>query len=166
MVGNEHSGRPGGNPNLTQMSKERSTGPTTPGGKLKVSMNSSKSLGTSKQIDLAMKELGLKFSKASESLELKKEFKKWFDSVTGKELTEIAKLEEIINFYETDTSMRVVKKLKEGVPLDDSDLKALKQHKEALEGLHKLKFGDKHLHAHVGYEDIRQMMFDDNPRGK
>ena len=51
-------------------------------------------------------------------------------------------------------------------PLDDSDLKALKQHKEVLESLHKLKFGDKHLHAHVGYDDIRQMMFDDNSRSK
>ena len=154
-----------GNPNIIEDTKGKQTGPKTPSGKLRSSFNSAKSLACSKQIDLAMKELGLTFSKASESLKLKENFKKWYTSMTGKELTEIAKLEEIINFYETDTAMRVVKKLKEGVPLDDSDLKALKQHKEALEGLHKLKFGDKHLHAHVGYEDIRQMMFDDNPRG-
>ena len=163
-MGYEKSGRPGGNPDILNLKK---TGPTTPGGKLKASMNASKSLSESKEIDLAMEELGLKFSKVSESLTLKKEFKKWFDSMTGKQLTEIAKLEEIINFYETDTAMRVIKKLKDGVPLDDSDLKSLKQHKEALEGLHKLKFGDKHLHAHVGYDDIRKMMFpDDNTRSK
>ena len=159
------SGR-SGNPNVIEDTKGKQTGPTSPGGKLRCSLNASKNLLQSKELDESIEELGIKFKKSCEALTLKKEFKKWFISKSGKELTEIAKLEEIINFYETDTAMRVVKKLKEGVPLDDSDLKALKQHKEALESLHKLKFGDKHLHAHVGYEDIRQMMFDDNSRSK
>ncbi len=153
-----------GNPNIIEDTKGKQTGPKTPGGKLRCVMNHSTSLCTTKEIDKAMEELGLKFENAEKALTLKEEFKQWFLSKTGKQLTEIAKLEEIINFYETDTAMRVVKKLKDGVPLDDSDLKALKQHKEALESLHKLKFGDKHLHAHVGYDDIRQMMFDDNSR--
>ncbi len=156
MVGTKHSG----NPNIGEISKEKSTGPKTVGGKLRVSMNASKNLERSKDVDLAMEELGLKFSKASDSLDLKRQFQKWFISKTGKELTEIAKLEELINFYETDTSMRVVQKLKDGVPLDDSDLKALKQHKEALEALHKLKFGTKSLNIHGDFDDIRKMMFD------
>ena len=155
-----------GNPNIIEDTKGKQTGPKTAGGKLRCTLNYSTSLATSKEIGQAMIELGIKFEKADEALTLKEEFKQWFLSRTGKQLTDIAKLEEIINFYETDTSMRIVKKLKEGVPLDDSDLKVLKQHKEALEALHKLKFGDKHLHAHVGYEDIRQMMFDDNSRSQ
>ena len=159
------SGR-SGNPNILEDTKGKQTGPNTPGGKLRCTLNSSTSLATSKEIDKAMKELGIKFKSAEKALTLKEEFKQWFLSKTGKQLTEIAKLEEIINFYETDTSMRVVQKLRDGVPLDDSDLKALKQHKEALESLHKLKFGDKHLHAHVGYDDIRQMMFDEDSRSK
>ena len=159
MVGTKNSG----NPNIGEISKLKSTGPRTIAGKIRCSMNSSKNLEQSKQVDQAIEELGLKFLKANEALSLKKQFQKWFVSKTGKELTEIAKLEELINFYETDTSMRVIKKLKEGVPLDFSDLKALKQHKEALEGLHKLKFGEKHLNVKVDYDDIRKMMFDDNP---
>ncbi len=159
------SGR-SGNPNILEDTKGKKTGPNTPGGKLRCTLNSSTSLATSKEIDKAIEELGIKFENAEKALTLKEEFKQWFLSKTGKQLTEIAKLEEIINFYETDTSMRVVQKLRDGVPLDDSDLKALKQHKEALESLHKLKFGDKHLHAHVGYDDIRQMMFDEDSRSK
>ncbi len=161
MPGTPHSG----NPNIIEDTKGKQTGPKTPGGKLRCSLNPSKNLEQSKEIDKAMEELGLKFSKASQALELKKEFKKWFISKTGKELTAIAKLEELINFYETDTAMRVVTKLKEGVPLDDSDLKALKQHKEALEAIHKLKFGTKQINIHGDFDDIRKLMFgeDDNP---
>ena len=160
MVGTPRSG----NPNIIEDTKDKKTGPKTPGGKLKCSMNASKNLEQSKEVDLAMEELGLKFSKASEALELKKEFKKWFDSKTGKELTEIAKLEELINFYETDTAMRIVEKMREGTLLNDIDLKVLKQHKEALESLHKLKFGTKQVNIHGDFDDIRKLMFgeDDN----
>ncbi len=158
------SGR-SGNPNIIEDTKGKQTGPKTPGGKLRCALNYSTSLATSKEIDKAMVELGIKFETAEKALTLKEEFKQWFLSKTGKQLTEIAKLEEIINFYETDTAMRVVKKLKDGVPLDDSDLKALKQHKEALEALHKLKFGTKQVNIHGDFDDIRKLMFgeDDNP---
>ncbi len=157
-----------GNPNVVEDTKGKQTGPKTPGGKLRCSLNASKNLEQSKEIDKAIEELGIEFNKAGEALTLKKEFSKWFLSMMGKELTEIAKLEEIINFYETDTAMRVVGKLKKGVPLDDSDLKALKQHKEALEALHKLKFGTKQVNIHGDFDDIRELMFgeDDNPRSQ
>lgn len=157
MVGKAKSG----NPNVISDTFGKQTGPKTKGGKLRCALNYSTSLATSKEIDSAIIELGIKFKKVDDALTLKKEFKSWFLSKTGKDLTEIAKLETIVDFYETDTALRIVNKLKEGVLLDDSDLKVLKQHKEALEALHKLKFGDKHLHANVSYDDIRQLMFDE-----
>ena len=152
-----------GNPNVIEDTKGKQTGPKTPGGKLKCSMNPSKSLAQSKEIDEALEELGIKFKKTSEALSLKKVFREWFLAKTGKELTEIDKLGELINILEADTAVRTMDKLERGIPLDDSDLKLIKLLKETLEASHKLKFGDKHLHAHVGYDDIRKMMFDDNP---
>ncbi len=162
MVGTKHSG----NPNIGEISKEKSTGPKTPGGKLKTSMNASKSLATSQEIKQALIEMGIEvdFKKAEDSLTILNSFKSWFTSVSGEELTEIAHLDEIIKILKTDTAIRSMAKLNKGIPLDDSDLKLIKLLKETLESTHKLKFGDKHLHAHVGYDDIRKMMFDDNPR--
>jgi len=164
MVGTKYSG----NPNIGEISKEKSTGPKTLGGKLKVSMNASKSLATSVEIKKALSEMGIAvdFKKAEDSLTILNSFKSWFISVSGEELTEIAHLDEIIKILKTDTAVRTMGKLNKGIPLGDSDLKLIKLLKETLEASHKLKFGDKHLHAHVGYDDIRQMMFDDNSRSK
>ena len=159
MPGTKYSG----NPNIKEDTKGKSTGPISLGGKLKVSMNASKNLEQSKEIDVVLKELGIKFKKTSEALTLKKSFRDWFISKTGKDLTEIDRLGELINILESDVAVRTMKKLEEGIPLNDEDVRIIKLLKETLETSHKLKFGDKHLHAHVGYDDIRKMMFDDNP---
>lgn len=159
MIGTYYSG----NPNIKKDTKGKSTGPKTPGGKLKCSMNSAKGLSQSKEIDKALLELGIKFKTTSEALTLKKLFKDWFISKTGKDLTEIDRLGELINVLESDIAVRTMKKLEDGIPLSDEDGRIIKLLKESLEASHKLKFGDKHLHAHVGYDDIRKMMFDDNP---
>ena len=151
-----------GNPNILADLEGKRTGPKTPGGKARVAMNASKSLSTPGEIDKALAELGITFKKAGEALEIKKLFKSWYLAKTGKELTEIEKLDEVIKILETDATMRVMGKLDKGIPLSDRDIRLIRLLKETLETSHKLKFGDKHLHAHVGYEDIRQMMFDKN----
>ncbi|KKN19164.1 hypothetical protein LCGC14_0948500 [marine sediment metagenome] len=152
-----------GNPNIIRDTQGKKTGPTTLGGKLKVSLNSSKSLSTSTEINAAMEELGVRFEKTEDALTIKKIFKEWFLSKTGKELTEIDRLGELINILEADTAVRTMDKLEKGIPLDDSDLKLIKLLKETLEATHKLKFGTKQVNIHGDFDDIRKMMFDDNP---
>lgn len=159
------AGRPGGNPNILEISK-KSTGPTSDIGKLKVSMNSVKSGGDSKVLDKIIKEAGITFKKASEAISLKKLFISWFKSLSGKELTEIDKLDEVITILEADTANRVMGKIAKGIPLDEDDVKLIRLLKDCLSTSHELKFGKKQLNVHASYNDIRQMMFDDNSRSK
>ncbi len=162
-MGSEKSGRAGGNPDLAIPGKIIRKGPKTPGTKLRSSMNSSKGLHLhSIEVEEALKELGVKFEKAGEALTIKKAFKDWFLSKTGAELTEIDKLGEIINILETETAVRTMEKLEKGIPLDKDDLKLIRLLKDTLETSHRLQFGDKHLHAHIGYKSIRDVMFDKN----
>lgn len=159
------AGRPGGNPNILEISK-KSTGPTSEIGKLKVSMNAVKSGGDSKVLDKILKEAGITFKKASEAISLKKLFISWFKSLSGKELTEIDKLDEVITILEADTANRVMGKIAKGIPLDEDDVKLIRLLKDCLSTSHELKFGKKQLNVHASYNDIRQMMFDDNSRSK
>ena len=163
MIGSVSSG----NPNILKDLEGKRTGPKSSGAKARVSMNASKYLDQSKKLDKAMVELGIKFEKAGEALTIKKAFKEWFLSKTGKELTEIDRLSEIINILETDVAVRTMGKLDKGLPLDSEDVKLIKLLKDTLETSHRLKFGDKHFHAHASYKDIREMMFEDvNPRSE
>lgn len=158
------AGRPGGNPNILEISK-KSTGPTSDIGKLKVSMNSVKSCGDSKVLDKILKEAGITFKKASEAISLKKLFISWFKSLSGKELTEIDKLDEVITILEADTANRVMGKIAKGIPLDEDDVKLIRLLKDCLSTSHELKFGKKQVNIHGDFDDIRKLMFgeDDNP---
>lgn len=152
------AGRPGGNPNIREISK-KSTGPKTEMGKLKVSMNAAKTLDQAKGLDKAIEETGIKFKKTGEAVALKKMFLSWFKTKSGKELTEIEKLEEVITILEADSTARVMRKLEKGLPLDSSDLKEIRLLKECLTASHELKFGKKNINLSASYNDIREMMF-------
>ncbi len=159
MVGTNHSG----NPNIVQDTKGKQTGPKTAIGKLKASMKGLKSGARSKELDKVLEEVGFKFEKTSEALSLKKVFITWWKSKSGEELTAIDKLEEVINLLEADTTVRVMKKLEKGTPLDEDDAKLIRLLKDCLSTSHEMKFGKKQLNVHASYDDIRKMMFDDNP---
>ena len=63
-------------------------------------------------------------------------------------------------------SIRVMGKLEKGIPLDEEDVKLIRLLKDCLSTSHELKFGKKQLNLHASYDDIRQMMFNDNSRSK
>ncbi len=162
MVGTQYSG----NPNIIQDLEGKRTGPKTETGKLKTAMRGLQNGARSKKLDKVLEELGFKFKKTSEAITLKKSFITWWKSKTGKELSAIDKLEEVITLLEADTSVRVMKKLEKGIPLDEDDVKIIRLLKDCLSTVHELKFGKKQLNVHASYDDIRKMMFDDNPRSK
>ncbi len=160
-----------GNPNILEDTKDKKTGPTSEIGKLKCSVNAVKYLGNAKQLNQhgdskitqMMKKAGVNFSKVEDAIEKRNLFTIFIKSKSVDELTEIQRLDTVIQILESDIAVRAMKKLEEGIPLSDEDVRIIKLLKETLEASHKLKYGDKHLHAHVGYDDIRKMMFDDNP---
>ncbi len=160
-----------GNPNVVEDTKDKQTGPKTEIGKLKCSLNPIKHTGNASQLNQhndskitqMMKKAGVDFSKVEDAIEKRNLFTIFIKSKSTEELTEIQRLDTVIQILESDIAVRAMKKLEEGNPLSDEDVRIIKLLKETLEASHKLKFGDKHLHAHVGYDDIRQMMFDDNP---
>lgn len=164
MVGTINSG----NPNIIEDTKNK-TGPTSEAGKFRASLNAIKHIERAygkrsvrmQELNEVMKDMGLEYPKVEEALSLKKQFISWIKSKTGEELSEIQKLETIIDLLDSDMSMRVMHKLKEGIPLYDEDLKLIRLLKETLETTHRMKFGDKHIHAHLSYDDIRKAMFDD-----
>ena len=166
MVGTFSSG----NPNIIEDTKGKQTGPKSEIGKLKCSLNTTKYTGTSSRLNAQgdskittmMKRAGLDFSKVEDAIEKRNLFTIWLKSKSTEELTEIQKLDTVIQLLESDVAMRTMRKLEKGIALSDKDVRIIKLLKETLETAHKLKFGDKHLHAHVGYDDIRKMMFDDN----
>ena len=160
-------GRPGGNPDIMEISK-KSTGPTSEMGKLKSSMNSMKhkkqgtylnQLGDSR-ITKMMKEAGVDFSKLDSALKQKNIFMIWLKSKSTEELTEINRLDQIIQLLDSDMSMRVMRKLEKGLPLDDDDVKLIRLLKDCLSTSHELKFGTKRVNIHGDFDDIRKMMFD------
>ena len=160
-----------GNPNILADLEGKRTGPKTEIGKLKVSLNAVKPTGKNSilnqhgdsQITKMMREAGVDFSKVEEAIEKRNLFTIFTKSKSVDELTEIQRLDTVIQILESDIAVRTMGKLEKGIPLSDEDVRIIKLLKETLEASHKLKFGDKHLHAHVDYDDIRKMMFDDNP---
>ncbi len=162
-----------GNPNIIEDTKGKQTGPKTELGKLKSSMNlTRKYSGAALQISKndkvinMMKDIGIKFANIKEAVELKDMFVAWFNSRTTKEITEINMLEQVNRILESEMSSRVMWKLRDGLPLTDEDMKLIRLLKDCLESAHHLKFGTKNLNVHASYDDIRKMMFDDNPPSK
>ena len=159
MIGSNLSG----NPNVIDDTKNKQTGPKTEIGKVKNSLNAVRSGATSKLLDEAIELVGIKFKKASEALAVKTVFAAWWKSKSGEDLTEIAKLDQVIQILDSDMSIRAMGKLEKGIPLDEDDIKLIRLLKDCLSTSHELKFGKKNLNVHANYDDIRKMMFDDNP---
>ncbi len=161
MVGTSHSG----NPNIIEDTKGKHTGPKTEMGKLKVSLNSLKNLNKLGKSDFKqlMEEAGVDFSKTEEAIEKVNIFKALISSKESKELTEIKRLEGMIQILNTDMSVRLMKKLEKEIPVDESDIKLIRLLKDCLSTSHEMKFGKKQLNVNASYKDIREMMFDDNP---
>ncbi len=174
-----------GNPEIWRYAKNQ-TGPKTPEGKLRASLNARKKpikdanahtsanskgggvmdLKGESMVTKLMKEAGVDFSKPKEAIEKRNLFEVWLRSFTGDGYTEIQKLDSVIQILDTDMSQRVMKKLENGVPLSEADTRLIRLLKESLESLHRMKFGDKKTNVNVSYKDIREMMFADSGYGE
>ena len=162
-----------GNPNVVEDTKGKQTGPKTEIGKLKCSVAAVKHTGTASQLNnngdskltTMMKEAGVDFSKVESAIEKRNLFTIFIKSKSTEELTKIQKLDTVIQILESDIAVRTMKKLEEGIPLSDEDVRIIKLLKETLETSHKLKFGTKQVNIHGDFDDIRKLMFgeDDNP---
>ncbi|MHA1827935.1 MAG: hypothetical protein ACTSX6_04725 [Candidatus Heimdallarchaeaceae archaeon] len=162
-----------GNPEIYKFVKQR-TGPTSEDGKLKVSLSRIKyrlkeknSIGrrdTKKKPSMLtrmMKEAGIDFNKATEAIKLRNMFEIWYKGLSGKEITEIRRLENTIQILETDATMRTMRKLQKGIPLNDLDIKLIRLLKECLESSHKMKFGEKRVNVNADIKDIRELMMEE-----
>ena len=139
-------------------------------------MNAVKHFGTASQLDQhgdsqitkLMKKAGVDFSKVEDAIEKRNLFTIFVKSKSTEELTEIQRLDTVIQILESDIAVRAMKKLEEGIPLSDEDVRIIKLLKETLEASHKLKYGTKQVNIHGDFDDIRKLMFgeDDNPRSQ
>ena len=162
---------PVGNPNIEE-AYNKSTGPKTDIGKLKCSagrikkftMNTHLTKGS--QLWELMEKVKLKYAVMSDALDAMDLFISWLNSRSTKEVTEIHKLEKIIQILNGEMAKRVMWKLEGEQPLGDDDLKVIKLLKECITDVHQLKFGTKSLHVTASYDDIRQMMFNEDTGNK
>ena len=156
-----------GNPNIREISK-KSTGPKTDLGKLKCAVGIRKHRNPKMmridqkgetQITRMMKKAKIKFSVLGKAIEARNMFEIWVRGKTMKELTEIQRMDSIIQILDTDMSQRVMEKLEMGISLEEDDIKLIRLLKETLESNHKMKFGEKRLNVNADYKDIRDLMF-------
>ncbi len=169
MPGTQRSG----NPNILSDLEGKRTGPKTEIGKLKISLNAVKHIGTAAEsnqhgdskITQMMKKAGVDFSKVESAIEKRNLFTIFIKSKSTEELTEIQRLDTVIHILESDIAVRVMKKLEKGIALSDEDGRIIKLLKETLEANHKMKYGTKQVNIHGDFDDIRKLMFgeDDNP---
>jgi len=161
-----------GNPEYFKYAKNQ-TGPVTPEGKLIVSMNPIKRISKNQQRDqfnkLAlsrklMEEAGVDFSKVKSALKKRNLFEIWIRKHNGKELSQITKLNQVIELLEADMNVRVMPRLEKGIPLGPCDVKLIRLLKECLESSHKMEFGEKKVNINASYKDIRDMMFPEENR--
>ena len=171
MVGSNSSG----NPNVVEDTLGKQTGPKSEIGKMKASLNAVKHHGAGRAIIKSkpspiikqMEEAGVDFSKAADAIEKRNLFEIFVKSKSTEELTEIQKLDGVIQVLDTDMSMRVMKKLEKGVALNEADVRLIRLLKDCLSTSHELKFGKKSTVLKAGYDDLRKLMFgDENGEGQ
>ncbi len=165
MVGSQKSG----NPNVLEDTFGKKTGPRTEIGKLKSSVNAIKYFGAGRKVVKSkpspvvrmMEDAGVDFSKANDAIEKRNLFEIFIKSKSTAELTEIQRLDGIIQVLDTDMSMRVMKKLEKGFALNDADMRLIRLLKDCVSTSHELKFGKKKINLNLNddYNDIRKMMF-------
>ena len=165
-----------GNPNVIEDTKGKQTGPKSEMGKLKNSVSAIKHFGAGvtlnqhgdSRITKLMKEAGVDFSKVEQAIEKRNIFTIFIKSKSAEELTEIQKLDTVIQILESDIAVRAMGKLEKGIILSDEDGRIIKLLKETLESSHRMKFGTKHVNINGDFDDIRELMFgeNDNPRSQ
>ncbi len=140
-------------------------GPKTEIGKLKSSLNSvivktdARNLTKETKVRKMMIKAGVDFSKVNEAIEERNLFEMWIKSKTGEELNEIIRLDKLTQLLEADMTLRSMRKLQKGIPLNQKDINLIRLLKEVLQTSHELKFGRKEVQIKGSFKDIRDLMF-------
>ena len=164
--------RPVGNPNIGEISKEKSTGPKTPVGKLISSVARFKNkpprsafLSEISPDSMAAKVVNFDNSTPEalkKSIEAYHNFVNWAlqRKSPTKDLSEITKLEGMLHILEAQIS-KALGRLAEGKELTDKDRKDLFLMKDTLVSISEMKYGKKQLNVTASYKDIRDLMFEE-----
>lgn len=157
-------------PNMGQISKEKSTGPRTQIGKLVTSVARFKYKPVSKQSVVNPKSMAAQVvdfdnttpEATKKSLEAYHNFVNWALQRKNptRDLSEIAKLEGLMNVMEANLN-NALERLGEGQALTDKDRKDMFLMKDTLVSIHEMKYGRKQLNVNASYKDIRDLMFEE-----
>lgn len=96
-----------------------------------------------------------------EALKQEDVVKLWLRTHSEKQINEIANMEKIITFLDTDMTRRVFEKITNGINLNEDDLNIIRLLKDTLQSSHKMKYGEKKLNVHATYDQIRKAMFEE-----
>ncbi len=144
--------RIGGNPDIGEIAKTKSTGPKTEIGKWKASTVR----GSKKNI------VNAKYDKTPPEV---RELWAWFKEIKTKEIETLIELKNLYNVVKSGLYNKLMEKVVGGEDLTRKDLDHIKLVKDTLVDLHKLKYGDRKVIEHkVDIKDIRRAIFSSNPK--
>lgn len=150
-----------GNPNIGEISKEKSTGPKSTIGKLRCSLHSynpnTPHITVVNPDSMAGKAVG--FDGSKEKLQAYHNFVSFVLDQPIKTLSEIERLEGLLAIMETNLG-EITKRQNEGGGLTDKDRKDMFLVKDTLAELHKIKYGEKRININTDLKDIRDAMFE------
>ena len=111
-------------------------------------------------IDKQMQEAGFDTAQAKKYVKMRSAFEIWLKHINDpKVLTEIQRLDQLIQILEMDMTTRTMKKLSKGIPLSPNDIKLIKELRECFATIDKMKYGEKHFNVNASIKDIRKLMF-------
>ena len=149
-------GRPGGNPDLVRLSKERSCGPTSRLGKMRAAVNPMK-------FDNIFTPAMLEYHGTTNS-ELKKKLLNVLTLFQAKELNTLDELYKIYNFLSSEAFMTAINRVSNRQELRKVDIERFRLLKDILVEFNKIKFGETYtIEKKITFEDIRRTIIDVNP---
>jgi hypothetical protein len=113
------------------------------------------------QITKMLKDCGVDFSIPEKAMEARRLFKLWLDKYSPKQISELERLDRLIELLDVDMAQRVMEKISMGVSLDRDDVRAIRLLKDTLEATHKLKHGEKHVNLYADLDDMRRMALEE-----
>lgn len=149
-------------PNIGEISKEKSTGPRSQIGKLRNSLHSynPNTPNITKVNPDSMAGKAVAFDGSKEKLQAYHNFVSFVLGQPIKTLSEIERMEGLLALMETNLGEIAIRQDK-GESLTDKDRKDMFLVKDTLAELHKIKYGEKRLNVNASYKDIRDAMFEE-----
>ena len=149
---------PIGNPNMAQISKEKSTGPKTDLGRIKIGIGKIKKgrVRDKSILNDAMIDAGFNTNDRRSNM-IKVLFSSWMSTKTMKEAKEILKIETTLKMVEQSMLKHLLKKMKKEVQFDTEDMAKLKLIIDSNEKLYKMKHGETKTIKTIDFKDVLDM---------